>query len=152
MIDAAHTPSTTILGNRNDTFCGFLISSSIRSLLSSPGHHLGPVDALRLADDAHGVLWVFEVVQQHADHVVPVSGALVGLRRLFVPGAKRQDDTLKYSVASFCLFVYGASESGNVLAIGLLGLGVLQVDLGRGDVRQQLSHLRPEPGATMRRS
>ncbi len=34
-------------------------------------------------------------------------------------------------------------QTKNILAIRLLGLGVLQVDLRRGDVREQLSHLRP---------
>lgn len=40
----------------------------------------------------------------------------------------------------------------DVLAICLLGFGVLQVDLRRGDVREQLSYLRPEFGRTKKQN
>lgn len=34
----------------------------------------------------------------------------------------------------------------NLLAICLFGLGILQVDLGRGDMWEQFSHLHPKYG------
>lgn len=56
-----------------------------------PGYHLCPIDALRLPDDANSLLWVVQMIQQHTDHVVPVSGTLIGLRCLLVAGGARTD-------------------------------------------------------------
>ena len=79
-----------------------------------------------MLDNSHSILWIIQFIQVESDlkinsenniqtkwtyRTVIVPGLLVGLDRILV------------------------------LAIRLLGLGVLQLDLGRGDLRQDVPHL-----------
>lgn len=107
-----------------------------------PGNHLCAVDALRLPGDADGLLRAVQVLQQHADHVVPVLGTLIRLRSVFIPGAH----------GTLCIRVFSNgcpprqitdAHTKDLLAVRFLGFSVLQVDLGRGDVCEQLPDLCP---------
>lgn len=60
----------------------YLLDFKVSKIL--PGNHLCSVDALHLSDDANSFLWVVQVVQQHADHIVPVLRAFVGSCRILV--------------------------------------------------------------------
>lgn len=44
-----------------------------------PGHHLCSFDTLRLPDNANSFLRIVQVVQQHTNGIVPVSGTAIGL-------------------------------------------------------------------------
>lgn len=55
-----------------------------------PGNHLCSFHALGLPDDANSFLRIVQVLQQHTDGVVPVSGASIGLESFRVPGWHRR--------------------------------------------------------------
>lgn len=55
-----------------------------------PGNHLCSFHALGLPDNANSFLRIVQVLQQHTDGVVPVSGASIGLESFRVPGWHRR--------------------------------------------------------------
>ena len=79
----------------------------------SPSHHFCSLSAACLLHNSHGVLRVVQLVQEEPHRGVRVPGRLVGHHRLLV------------------------------LPVRLLGLGELELNLGRGDVGEEAADLGP---------
>lgn len=103
-----------------------------------PGNHLCSFHALGLPDDANSFLRIVQVLQQHTDGVVPVSGASIGLESFGVPGGHRMAADQRGHEQDTRLHA-----NQDLLAIRLHGFGILEVHLWRGDIWEQFSYLQP---------
>ena len=94
-----------------------------------PGNHFCSLDALRLPDDAHSVLRVVQVVQQHSDHVVPVLRALIGLSCVLIPEA-HGTHIISFSLSDLSVFTVNTLRVGTYFPSASLALAYCRWILG----------------------